>query len=92
MDSFEVWVEAKLLYKLHRRKNWGESHTAFEDWVKRGLSQKEQEKAKKIAEELVKENFVFKKPTSYGLHVSLNPKRAEEIKQKIKAAFNEFVE
>ena len=40
--------------------------------------------AAKIAEELAREGFIIKKPTSYGLQVSLNPKMSQEIKKLIK--------
>jgi len=39
--------------------------------------------AKKAAEELIKENLLLRKPTGYGLQVSLNHEKAREIKQKI---------
>ncbi len=81
MDSLEL-VKAKILFKLARRRNWGNSHTAFDN-LKKGLKPKEQEIVKEAAEELIKENFLFKKPTSYGLHVSLNHEKAKEIKAKI---------
>jgi hypothetical protein len=84
MDTSSVgYLEALLLRKLARRRNWGESHTAFDEWVKRALPTQLQGAAKKVGEELIKENFVLKKPASYGLQVSLNPKKADEIKQKI---------
>ncbi len=38
-----------------------------------------------IAEDLMREGFIIKKPTHYGLQVSLNPRKAQEIKQLIKA-------
>lgn len=37
-----------------------------------------------VADELMREAFIIRKPTHYGLQVSLNPKRAQEIKQMIK--------
>ena len=35
--------------------------------------------AKDAVKELIKEGFVLQKPTSYGLQVSLNPARIDEI-------------
>jgi len=35
--------------------------------------------AKEVAEELIKEGLLLTKPTSYGLEVSLNPRRKDEI-------------
>ena len=76
-------AKAKILFKLARRRNWGGSHTAFDN-LKKGFKPKDQEWIKKAAEELIKENLVWKKPTGYGLHVSLNHEKAHEIKTKIK--------
>ncbi len=81
MDSTDL-VKAKLLFKLARRRNWGNSHTAFDD-LKKGFKPKDHDAVKDAAEELIKENLIFKKPTSYGLQVSLNHERVAEIKQKI---------
>lgn len=75
-------VKAKILFKLARRRNWGNSHTAFDN-LKKGFKPADHNDVKRAADELIKENFLFKKPTSYGLHVSLNQEKAKEIKQKI---------
>jgi len=32
-----------------------------------------------VAKELIKDGLLFSKPTSYGLEVSLNPERKDEI-------------
>ena len=78
MDSADL-VKAKLLFKLCRRRNWGASHTAFDD-LKKGFKPKDHALVQKAAEELISENLLFRKPTGYGLHVSLNPEKAREIK------------
>lgn len=82
MDSLGL-VKAKVLFKLARRRNWGGSHTAFDN-LKKGFKPNDHGTVKEAAEELIKENFLFKKPTGYGLHVSLNPEKAAEIKAKIR--------
>ena len=82
MDSLEL-VKAKVLFKLARRRNWGGSHTAFDN-LKRGFKPKDHERVKQAAEELIKEGLIWKKVTGYGLHVSLNHEKAGEIKAKIK--------
>ncbi|HLC79883.1 MAG TPA: hypothetical protein VJG83_05695 [archaeon] len=76
-------IKAKVLFKLARRRNWGNSHTAFDNLTK-GFKPHEHEFVKKVGDQLVKENFLFKKPTGYGLHVSLNHEKAKEIKEKIR--------
>jgi len=73
-------IKAKLLFKLARRRNWGNSHTAFDN-LKKGFKPTGHKTVKKVADELIKENFIFRKPTSYGLHVSLNHEKAKEIKE-----------
>ena len=81
-------IRAKLLFALARKRKWGESHTAYENMFRQFHSQmlgKEGMRlAAKIAEELVREGFVIKKPTHYGLQVSLNPRKSKEIKKLIK--------
>ena len=81
MDSLDL-VKARILFKLARRRNWGNSHTASDN-LKKGFKPREHFLVKWAVEELIKENLLFKKPTGYGLHVSLNHERAAEIKQRI---------
>ena len=40
--------------------------------------------ATRLAEELMRDGFIIKKTTHYGLQVSLNPRMAQEIKRMIK--------
>lgn len=81
-------IRAKILFALARHRKWGENHTAYENMMRQFRSQmlgKEGMKiATKIAEDLIREGFIIKKPTHYGLQVSLNPKKAQEIKKLIK--------
>ena len=58
MDSLEL-VKAKLLFKLARRRNWGNSHTAFDN-LKKGFKSREHLLVKRAAEELIKENIIKK--------------------------------
>ena len=82
MDSKNLF-KAKLLFKLARRRKWGGSHTAFDD-LKKGFKPRDHLAVKKAAQELIREGLLFRKPSSYGLHVSLNHERAKEIKQTIR--------
>ena len=81
-------IRAKLLFALARHRKWGESHTAYENMLRQFRSQmlgKEGMKiATNIAEELMREGFIIKKPTHYGLQISLNPKKSQETKKLIK--------
>lgn len=86
MDNEEI--RARLLFALARKRKWGESHTAYENMLRQFKSEllgKEGMKlAAKIAEDMAREDFIIKKPTGYGLQVSLNPKKSYEIKTAIK--------
>ena len=67
-----------ILRKLFRHRIIGGKHTAVENLTK-GLPKHLVGVAKDAVKELIKEGFVLQKPTSYGLQVSLNPKRIDEI-------------
>ena len=86
MDNEQI--AAKLLFALARNRKWGESHTAYEHmfkYMKSEILGKEGLKlAKNIAEDLFRQGYVIKKPTHYGLQVSLNPKMSKPIKELIK--------
>jgi len=78
--DYEETIKARILFKLAHRRNWGNSHTAFDN-LKKGFKPKDHGAVITLAEQLIKENYLFKKSTSYGLHVSLNHHKAKEIKQ-----------
>ena len=67
-----------ILRKLFRFRAIGGKHTAIEHLTK-GLPKHAAGEAKDAVKELIKEGFILQKPTSYGLQVSLNPKKIEEI-------------
>jgi len=81
-------VAAKILYSLARRRKWGESHTAYENLFKifrsESLGKEGMRMANNCAEDLIRQGLIVKKPTGYGLQVSLNPNMAQEIKKIIK--------
>ena len=82
------YIRAKLLFALARKRKWGESHTAYENMFRQfkseSLGKEGMKLATKIAEELMREGFIIKKPAHYGLQVSLNPRKSQEIKKLIK--------
>ena len=84
-------IRAKILFNLSRHRKWGNSHTAI-DKLKRGISPKYHYLVKKVSEELIKENLLFRKPTGYGIHVSLNHEKAQEIKSIIFNYLNKKVD
>ena len=86
MDNEEI--RARLLFALARHRKWGESHTAYENMFRQfkseALGKAGMKNARNIADELMKEGFIIKKPAHYGLQVSLNPKMSQEIKKLIR--------
>lgn len=71
-------LKATILKKLKRRGKWSGSHTSF-DLLTKGIPKHLRGEAKEVATELIKDGLLLSKPTSYGLEVSLNPERKEEI-------------
>ena len=71
-------IKKIILRKLFRHRIIGGKHTAVENLTK-GIPKQIVGEAKEAVKELIKEGFVIPKPTSYGLQVSLNPERIEEI-------------
>lgn len=67
-----------ILRKLYRRRVIGGKHTAVEHLAK-GLPKHLAGAAKEAVKELIKEGFILEKPASYGLQVSLNPEKIDEI-------------
>ena len=70
--------EKIILRKLFRLRVIGGRHTAIENLAK-GLPKHAIGKAKSSVNDLIKKGYVIKKPTSYGLQVSLNPEKINKI-------------
>ena len=67
-----------ILRKLFRRHIIGGKHTAVEHLTK-GLPKHAIGDAKEAVKDLIKEGLILQKPTSYGLQVSLNPEKIDQI-------------
>lgn len=67
-----------ILDKFARHGWWGAKHTSFEN-IPKGAPQHMRGAIKNAADRLITENFLIPKPTGYGLEVSLNFERKEEI-------------
>lgn len=67
-----------IVKKLFHHGYVGGRHTAVENLGK-GLPGHERGDVKKAVKELVREGVVVEKPTGYGLHVYLNPRKRREI-------------
>jgi hypothetical protein len=76
-------IRATILFKLYKRGNWGDSHTAFENLMKAfkesELGKGSLKRVEKLAKELMRSGLIIQKPTSYGLQVSLNPRQNATI-------------
>ena len=78
--SSEDEIKATILYHLRRKKVIGGVHTPF-DTITKGFPSHIGKNIKKITQELIKEGFIITKPTSYGLHISLNKEKIKEIEE-----------
>ena len=76
--NFLMDLKKIILRKLYRRRVIGGKHTAVEHLTK-GLPKHISGEAKTVVNELIKEGFILTKNTSYGLQVSLNPEKIDEI-------------
>lgn len=75
MDMYKI-----ILRKLYRHRIIGGKHTAVEHLTK-GLPKHMVGFAKEAVKELIKEGFILQKSTSYGVQVSLNPEKIDEIEK-----------
>ncbi len=69
-----------IVKKLFHHGYIGGRHTDIEN-LKKGLAGHVKGDVKEAAKELINEGILVPKPTSYGLHVSLNPRKREEIER-----------
>jgi len=76
MEKYQL--KCFIVKKLFQHGYIGRRHTDIEN-LKKGLPGHVKGDAKEAAKELIKEDILIPKPTSYGLHVSLNPRKREEI-------------
>ncbi len=67
-----------IVKKLFHHGYIGGKHTDIEN-LKKGLPTHFKGDVKKAAKELIREGILMPKQTSYGLHISLNPRKREEI-------------
>lgn len=73
-------IKAFILHKLSKHGYWGGRHTSFDN-LQKGLPPHLRGEARNIGKELIRDSFLLAKPTSYGLEVSLNPSRRQEIEE-----------
>ncbi len=76
-------IKATILYHLRRKKVMGGVHTHF-DTIKKGIPSHLGKDITKLAKQMIREGLLVAKPAAYGLQVSLNKERLEEIDSFIK--------
>ncbi len=75
-------IKKTILKKMVIHRYWGGKHTAYDN-LQKGFEPHLIKEVKKVADELIKAGIIIPKPTSYGLHVSLNPRMKELIEKAI---------
>ena len=73
-------IRKTLLKKLVKLRMWGAKHTSYDNLPK-GFPSHLGKEVKKEAKQLIKEEILLSKPTSYGCEVSLNPRKLKEIEE-----------
>lgn len=76
----EEQIKSFIVKKLFQHGYIGGRHTDIEN-LKKGLPGHLRGDAKKAAHDLIKEDILILKPTSYGHHVSLNSSKRTEIEK-----------
>lgn len=93
MDFSDEEIMARIIHKLYRRGNWGESHTSFENLKKgfnqRDLGKKGLKRVDKVGEQMIKTGLLHSKQTKYGLEVSLEFTRKDELIDIMKRVFHD---
>ncbi len=93
MDFSDEEIMARIIHKLYRRGNWGESHTSFENLKKgfnqRDLGKKGLKRVDKVGEQMIKSGLLHSKQTKYGLEVSLEFTRKDKLMDIMKRVFHD---
>jgi len=80
MDEIEEFLKKALLRKFYRGGYWGNKHMR-EDNVPKGFPSHLRKKVMEVAEELRKNGFLCKKPTSHDNQWYANIDRLPEIER-----------
>ena len=73
-------LEKSILRKMYLDKYIGGRHTSADN-IPKGFPRHLRGDCKKAIKNLVRHGYIMPKITSYGLEVSLDPRKIEEIKQ-----------
>ena len=80
----DVELKSLILHKLAKKRKWGESHTAFDNIMK-GVPSHLKGRLSELAQELVHEGLLVKKPTSYGVQISLNVNKSDREANRVES-------
>jgi len=84
MNNTEEQVKFKILWHLYHHGYFGKRHTPIES-LKRGLPNHLKGEAENVARDLIREGTLTAKKTAHGLDVSIDPRRAMEVKKYLQA-------
>jgi len=73
-------IRKKLLEKMLRLEYIGARHMAYDEAGK-GFPKHLRKEVKRAADELIRSEIILRRPTSYGLRISLNPHKMDEIER-----------
>jgi len=76
-------IAKKVLEKMLRKEYIGARHTAYENAYK-GFPKHLAGEARKVTDNLIRENLIIRKQTAYGLQISLNQFKMDEIENRIR--------
>jgi len=80
-------VKFKILWHLYNHGYFGKKHTPIES-LKRGLPSHLKGEAERVARDLIREGLLTAKKTAHGMDVSINPRKAEEVRRYLGAGPN----
>lgn len=75
-------IRKAILKKLYTKRIIGGKHTDIKN-IPKGFPRNLHKEIMIMVNELIREGMFVKKPTGYGLHISLNPRRIKEIEDEI---------
>jgi hypothetical protein len=73
-------IEREILSKMLSDRIIGERHTS-EDNIPKGFPKHKRGDLKRALRKLIRKGYVIPKITGYGVEVSLNPRKIEEVKK-----------
>ncbi len=83
-------IKAWALNRLKRHRYIGGKHTD-ENNIRKGADPQNYHEIEIITKDLVKSGYISTKPTSYGKHVSLNPRLIKEVDEFIQKNLTEVI-